>query len=90
MKNYFLSKFYKRIILKKFFRWGVSFTFSNWKNAVLHKSISLKNPKNCFLADPFVIENYGRYFCFVEKKSFIQKKGNIAVYELENNKAKYF
>ena len=87
--NYFLSKFYKRIILKKFFRWGVSFTFSNWKNAVLHKSISLKNPKNCFLADPFVIENYGRYFCFVENYSFIQKKGNISVYELENNKAKY-
>ncbi len=84
-----LSKFYKRIILRKYLRWGVSFTFSNWKNAVLHKSISLKNPRNCFLADPFVIENHGRYFCFVENYSFIQKKGNITVYELENNKGKY-
>ena len=60
--KFFLSKFFKRIILKKFCRWGVSFTFSNWKNAVLHRSISLKNPRNCFLADPFVIENHGRYF----------------------------
>ncbi len=87
--KYTFSKFYKRKILKKFYRWGVSFTFSDWKNSVLHKAIRIKNPRNCFLADPFVIEDKGKYFCFVENYSFIDKKASISSYILGNDSAKY-
>ena len=87
--KFVFSKFYKRKILKIFYRWGVSFTFSNWKDSVLYKSIRIRNPRNCFLADPFVMENQGKYFCFVENYSFLQKKADISVYELTKNKATY-
>jgi methionyl-tRNA formyltransferase len=87
--NFYFSKFYRRKILRKFNRWNVAFTFSDWKKAVLYRSITIQNPSNSFLADPFVIENEGKYFCFVENYSFIKKKANIAVYQLENNTAKY-
>ncbi|MBO8219602.1 glucosamine inositolphosphorylceramide transferase family protein [Prochlorococcus marinus] len=87
--TYLFSKFYRRKILRKFYRWGVSFTFSHWKNAVFYRSIKIRNPKNCFLSDPFVIEHKGQYFCFLENYSFIKRKGTISAYLLEKNAANY-
>ena len=38
------------------FRWSVSYQFTkNWQNPHLKNSKIIKNPKNRFLADPFVI-----------------------------------
>ena len=36
-----------------------------------------------------MFEHQGKYFCFVENYSFLQKKADISVYELTKNKATY-
>jgi hypothetical protein len=63
-------------------RWGVSFVFSHWRDAVLWRATHVDNPKGCFLADPFVIRRNGRDYCFVEEYVYDKAKAHIAVLEL--------
>jgi len=69
-------------LLKKRYRWGVAFSFSNWKNLVMWRGIRIKNPPNHFLADPFVISANGENYCFVEDYDYTISRGHIAVYKL--------
>ena len=68
--------------------WGVSFLRGNWHSLVMRKAIQIENPKNHFLADPFVLTVDHETFCFVEDFDLKQRKGSIAVYSLEDRKAK--
>ena len=66
------------------YRWGIAYTRSSWKNAVLWRSTKVKSPPLHFLADPFVISKNGKDFCFVEDFDYLKQRANIAVYELTN------
>lgn len=48
----------------------------------MRDGVSIKNPPNHFLADPFVISRSGKDYCFVEDWDFSTRRGCIAVYEL--------
>ena len=70
------------------YRWFVGYQFTNdWKKSVLKKSIIIKNPKNRFLADPFVINHNNKTILFVEDYHFKLNKGVISAYEI--NKKSY-
>ena len=45
----------------------------------------LKNPKNSFLADPFIIEHNKENYIFVEEYNFKIKKGVVSVYKIFKN-----
>ena len=67
------------------FIWNVSYQFtSDWKNPVLKRSKIIENPKNRFLADPFVIKFDNRRTIFVEDYSFKTKKGKISAYDIKS------
>ena len=65
-----------RKIQGKSFRWGVAYQFSEkWDDITLWRSKQISNPKNRFLADPFVIKKNGAHFCFVEDLDYRTNKG---------------
>ncbi len=79
----FLSIFYFSKIIGKYRRWGVAYQFtSSWKDVTLLRSKRIPNPKNRFLADPFIIKRNNSYYCFVEDYDLLEKKGSISVYEI--------
>ena len=70
-------------------RWSVAYQFTNdWKSSVLRKSIIIKNPKNRFLADPFVINHNNKTVLFVEDFHYQLNKGLISAYEIDKNSYK--
>jgi hypothetical protein len=75
-----------KIFLKlqgKGYRWGVAYQFSKrWNDATLWRSQKIPNPKNRFLADPFVIKHKGAHFCFVEDFDYTSNKGSISAYKI--------
>lgn len=92
---YYLSKLFYRFFVKAIYRlfgynrqWNVSFVRSDWRNAILCQGVSIKNPPNHFLADPFVISRFGKDYCFVEDWDFSTERGCIAVYELYEKTSK--
>jgi len=67
----------------KSFRWGVAYQFSKkWNDAMLWRSQRISNPKNRYLADPFVIKQNGSHFCFVEDFDYNSNKGSISAYKI--------
>jgi hypothetical protein len=81
-----LSTLFSRGINKIFFirnRWGIAFQFSDrWDNIVLRKSKKIKNPKNRFFADPFIIKYNNKNFIFVEDFYYKKNKGVISAIEI--------
>jgi len=82
-----IDKTIQKFLLKKRSRWGVAFKFTNWRNLVMWKAIKIENPVNHFLADPFVISNNGKTYCFVEDFDYFLSRGCISLYELNETKA---
>jgi hypothetical protein len=75
----------KRSFRRRFgidYRWGVSYTRTDWQNAVLWRGLKLRVPPLCYLADPFVISNADQDFCFVEEYDYQTSRGKIAVYDV--------
>ena len=67
----------------KSLRWSVAYQFSKkWNEAMLWRSQRIPNPKNRFLADPFVIKKNGSHFCFVEDLDYNSNKGSISAYKI--------
>ncbi|MDA7734165.1 hypothetical protein N8832_01460 [Candidatus Pelagibacter sp.] len=78
----FFEKFFRKISGKRH-RWNVAYQFvDSWRDVVLWRSKKIPNPKNRFLADPFVIYREGEHYCFVEDYDYTKKKGNISVYKI--------
>lgn len=78
----FLNYATKRVILERHDRWSVAFTRSNWNKTILRKGVEIKNCKNRFFADPFIVTEKGRTVCFVEDYSYITKLGSISAIEI--------
>ncbi len=84
LKSFYIlgSKIYRKIQGKSF-RWGVAYQFSEkWNDIALRRSKKIVNPKNRFLADPFVIKKNGAHFCFVEDLDYKTNKGSISAYKI--------
>ncbi len=75
------------LLFQKRERWGVAFAQKNWDSLAMHQGNLIKNLPNHFLADPFVITESGRNFCFLENYNYITSKAVISVYELLKNDA---
>lgn len=93
---YYLSKLFYCFLVKKTYglvgyqrQWGVSFVRSDWRNAILCHGVRIKNPPNHFLADPFVINRFGKDYCFVEDWNLSTERGCIVVYELYEKTSKW-
>ena len=91
--RYFSAIFYRFFLKasKKFLftqpRWSVGFYLDHWKTFKFKEAHVINNPNNCYLADPFIISNSGKNYCFVEEYSFNTSKGRISVYEINSTKA---
>ncbi|MBW1649498.1 MAG: hypothetical protein JRJ44_02240 [Deltaproteobacteria bacterium] len=82
----FLLLAIKRLILRKHKRWNVAYIKSCWHNANLKKGTRIKNPRNRFFADPFVITKEDKTVCYVEDYCYKQKRASITAIELINDK----
>jgi len=72
------NKFFGRVL-----KWNVCYQFTdNWKSPLIKKSTIIKNPKNRFLADPFLISYNNRTVIYVEDYDFKVNKGKISAYEI--------
>lgn len=90
--EYLFSRIYEKFqnfIYRIFFNnvWYVGYQISTLDNINLKSSLVLKNPKNCFLADPFIIEENNENFIFAEEYNFKIKKGVISVYKVLKEKS---
>lgn len=81
------GKVMTRLLLKRDYRWAFAFSRNNWTSLAMDRSNRVRNPPNHFLADPFVVREGNRDFCFVEDYDYSRKRGCIAVYELNGNNA---
>lgn len=70
------------------YRWAVAFSRTTWRDTVLARGVTIKNPPFHFLADPFVVSRNGKDFCFVEDYDYRARRANIAVYELTDDGGK--
>jgi len=72
------------IMLNKKDSWNVGINFLGWKIFDIEKSTVLKNPKNHYLADPFIVNKGSESYCFVEDYDWSKSKGTIAAYKITN------
>lgn len=84
-KSLFLK--FKNKLMNKKTTWNVSYMGSEWINAVLWKGKTIPNPKNHYLADPFVFYRDDLSYIFVEDFDFIKNKGVIRLYKIEDDNA---
>ena len=76
---------FRKFFLNREHRWGVAFMTSDWKTLDMWRANKIRNPPNHFLADPFVISEGNREYCFVEDYDYQSSRGSISVYELKKN-----
>lgn len=94
----FLIQYLIKVILPKIFpyltnklmspkitRWSVAYCYHNGFSKSLWRYKEIKNPKGRFLADPFVIENNGENFIFVEDLFYHDNKGRISVIKVDGD-----
>ena len=78
------KKWRDKYLLKNNYRWGVAFRPGGWQNLVMHRAQTIPNPPGHFLADPFVVSDQQRSFCFVEDYNYRDARACISVYELNS------
>jgi folate-dependent phosphoribosylglycinamide formyltransferase PurN len=78
IKNYILDKISNKV-------WHIGFQQEKVNKFVFYKSQLIDNPKNAFLADPFIIEHNNENYVFAEEYNFSNKKGKISVYKISKN-----
>ena len=85
-----IPKVFRKIVNKfvthKLSRWSVAYCYHNDFSKSLWRYKEIKNPKGRSLADPFVIENNGENFIFVEDLFFNDNKGRISVIKVDEQK----
>ena len=82
------GKVLRRLRGNQEFRWNIAFSRRNWRDTVMWRATGVPNPKGHFLADPFILREQGRDYCFVEDYDVSCGKGSIAVYEFVGAEAK--
>ncbi len=86
--SFIFLKIIRKITLSKEI-WHVAFLNGKFDKNKLEKFNIIKNYKNRFIADPFLIKIKNKNYIFVEDYSFKDKKGSISCYELNENKEKF-
>lgn len=74
-----------KLISGKTTRWSVAYSYHNDFSKSLWRYKEIKNPKGRFLADPFVIENDGENFIFVEDLFYNDGKGRISAIKVDGD-----
>jgi len=79
---------YLRRKVSRFFgsriRWNVAYQFTElWQDPEMRRSLKILNPKNHFLADPFLISRNNKHYCFVEDFDYSKERGCISVYQID-------
>ena len=82
-----LKHLYKKTILPKIFfkkrnQWGIAFINKSWEKSDLSKGVKIKNSKNRYFADPFIITKNNQTISFVEDYNILEKKGHISAIEI--------
>jgi len=80
-------RFIRRYLLGQEKRWGVAYAKGDWKKLVMWRSKRITNPPNHFLADPFVINEKGGDYCFVEDYNYSLARACISVYKIDGHGA---
>lgn len=71
--------------------WQIWVGSNSGESALDNKSLKLlPNPKGSYLADPFLIEEQGATYLFVEQFDYAKRKGFISFARLSNGKASEF
>jgi hypothetical protein len=65
-------------------QWILMFQFSDKVLTSPRRYESLIPPKDCFWADPFVLERDGTYYIYVEEYPYATAKGHISVIEMDS------
>ncbi|MCM5571727.1 hypothetical protein M6I34_14495 [Burkholderiaceae bacterium FT117] len=63
-------------------RWSVFLARGDWPRLDARAATRIENPKGGFLADPFLLDEGGRTYCFVEELHFSDQRGFISAYEI--------
>ena len=79
------SSIINKVATHKLQRWSVAYCFHDGFSKSLWRYKEIKNPKGRFLADPFVLENNGEHFIFVEDFFITDNKGRISVIKADRN-----
>lgn len=64
-------------------QWVLMFHFSDKALTSPRLYKTLLPPKDCFWADPFVIERHGKFYIYVEEYPYATAKGHISVIEMD-------
>lgn len=65
-------------------QWVLMYHFGDSLDTSLWRYQTLLPPKDCFWADPFIIERQGKYYIYVEEYPFATAKGHISVIEMDS------
>ena len=84
-----LRKIQSIFLSGKVIRYSIAYSFHNNHSKSLNEYIEIPNPKGRFLADPFVFENNGCNYIFVEDYFYKDEKGRISVLKVEGDKYKF-
>ena len=76
------AKFERFLGRRQLERWGIAYAKGFDFDVSKLQCRKIENPKNRFLADPFVLESGGRTFCFAEDFFYAEKKGKISAIEI--------
>ncbi|GAB3472403.1 hypothetical protein GCM10027321_45390 [Massilia terrae] len=66
--------------------WALQITISDWRKAKAENGIRISAPVGHFWADPFLLADSGRTYCFVEDYLYSTKRAHISVLELIEKK----
>lgn len=81
----FTRKMLQKALGRKCRHWGVAFCRRGWGSVELCLGQRIENPRNCYLADPFVVRHGNRDVFFVEEYDCTRAKGHIAAYEIKQH-----
>lgn len=68
-------------------KWSLVLSAGPWTSTDNNGALRIEPPKGKFWADPFLLEEENRHYCFVEEYDYKSKKGHISVLSIENSKA---
>jgi hypothetical protein len=69
-------------------RWGICYSPTDWREAVLWRGTQVKSPPGHFLADPFVTTHSGRSCIYAEDFDYGSARAHISAFELTDDGAR--
>jgi hypothetical protein len=69
--------------------WNVGYMRTGWRQTESCEVRIIENPPQHILADPFVVSQHGRTFCFAEDLDSATNRGTIVAYSINEEQATY-